>query len=175
MPRFLPWVNTMTKAATDTNRQEDSVPISKIHLKKIEYKMDDRLEKTIECKVTQSTNRKVTKGFTERRAKYDGVPDAFGVNKDLEGIKANIGLTLVQREDIWHPYYEQKLEEESLTQKLRKNIEQKKLLMGGGGQQIEALEAQLQQMEREEEEHANQPTQRPKRAFDINAIQKNLA
>jgi hypothetical protein len=47
--------------------------------------------------------------------------------------------------------------------------------MGGGGQQIEALEAQLQQMEREEEEHANQPTQRPKRAFDINAIQKNLA
>jgi hypothetical protein len=35
-------------------------------------------------------------------------------------------MTIVQRDNIWHPYYEVKLEEEDLGSKYRKNMEQKK-------------------------------------------------
>lgn len=31
----------------------------------------------------------------------------------------NIGLTIVQRDNIWHPYYEIKLDDEDMGSKLR--------------------------------------------------------
>ena len=129
--------------------------------------------------MTQTQNR-VTKAYAERRAKYSGVPDAFGVDKTSDGIKNNIGLTLVQREDVWHPYYESTLEEEDLGAKFRRNLDQKKQMQAVGGQAIEALETQLTQLEqqqREEEEQKNskgQPSKPQKKMFDASALMKSL-
>lgn len=125
--RFLPWVNKMTDAQTKQQiKLEEPVKEAVIKVVKIEYKLMDRMEKTIECKVIQNTY-PVTKAYAERRKKaFD--TEAFGVEKTADEIRNNIGLTIVQRDNIWHPYYEVKLEEEDLGSKYRKNLEQKKQL-----------------------------------------------
>lgn len=62
MRRFIPFVNTMTSDTT-TKHVEPPVPEKKINVAKIEYRLEDRMEKTIECRVIQSKF-PVTKGFT---------------------------------------------------------------------------------------------------------------
>jgi len=52
-------------------------------------------------------------------------------------------LTIVQRDNIWHPYYEVKLEEEDLGSKMRKNLEQKKALAAVDGVAIEEIQTKL--------------------------------
>jgi hypothetical protein len=37
-----------------------------------------------------------------------------------------VGLTIIQRDNIWHPFYEVKLEEDDMGAKYRKNMESKK-------------------------------------------------
>ena len=86
--------------------------------------MTERLEKTLECRAIQNKVQ-VTKGFTQRRAK-PATGEAYGIDHNAEEIRNNIGMTIVQRDNIWHPYYEVKLEEEDLGSKYRKNMEQKK-------------------------------------------------
>lgn len=134
----------------------------------------ERQEKTIECKVLQSTY-PVTKGYALRRAKaFD--TEAFGVDKTADEIRNNIGLTIVQRDNIWHPYYEVKLEEEDLGSKYRKNLEQKKQLAAVDGQAIEEIQQkllQIDQAERDEKTKAEQkdmPQKAPKRIFDMKAL-----
>lgn len=80
MRRFIPFKNTMTSSEPGQKPTDKGVTEAKVQVKKIEYKHDERLEKTFECRVTQTQNR-VTKAYAERRAKYSGVPDAFGVDK----------------------------------------------------------------------------------------------
>lgn len=46
---------------------------------------------------------------------------------------------MVQRENIWHPYYEVKLEEEDLGTRYRKNIEMKKAVTAVDGLAIEEI------------------------------------
>jgi hypothetical protein len=46
---------------------------------------------------------------------------------------------MIQRENIWHPYYEVKLEEEDLGTKLKKNMEMKKAVTAVDGQAIEEI------------------------------------
>lgn len=53
MRRFLPWVNTMTGEVAKT-KAEEHVKEAKVKVAKIEYKLMDRYEKTIECKVIQN-------------------------------------------------------------------------------------------------------------------------
>lgn len=50
MRRFLPWVNIMTGDDAKT-RVEEHVKEAKVKVAKIEYKLMDRIEKNIECKV----------------------------------------------------------------------------------------------------------------------------
>ena len=92
--RFLPWVNKMTDAQTKQQvKLEEPVKEAVIKVVKIEYKLMDRMEKTIECKVIQNTY-PVTKGYAERRKKaFD--TEAFGVEKTADEIRNNIGLTIV--------------------------------------------------------------------------------
>lgn len=137
--RFIPWVNTMTDSTTkQQSKVEEPAKEVKQNVVKIEYKLMDRMEKTIECKMIQSTY-PVTKGYAERRKKaFD--TEAFGVDKNADEIRNNIGLTIVQRDNIWHPYYEVKLEEEDLGSKYRKNLEQKKQLQAVDGQAIEEIQ-----------------------------------
>lgn len=93
MRRFLPWVNTMT-GEDAKSRTEEHVKEAKIKVAKIEYKLMDRIEKTIECKVIQNPVQ-VTKGYAERRAKHTGANQAFGVDHTEDEIRNNIGLTIV--------------------------------------------------------------------------------
>jgi len=141
----------------------------------VEYRLTDRMEKTIECKVLQNSY-PVTKGFTERRKEDRVVGMAFGVDKAAEEIRNNVGVTIVQKDNIWHPYYEVKLEEEDLGTRYRKNMEAKKNATAVDGTAIEEIQQKLQQIEqteRDEKERALQkdlPAKPVKRTFDMKAL-----
>lgn len=143
MRRFLPFVNMMSGDG-DTTKKVIEAPVkeAKINVTKVEYKLSDRLEKTIECRVIQNSY-PVTKGFTQRKNKPVAVGEAFGVDTNPDEVRNNIGLTIVQRDNIWHPYYEVKLEEEDLGTKYRKNMEQKKQLAAVDGLAIEEIQQKL--------------------------------
>jgi hypothetical protein len=50
--RFLPWANAMTDATTEKmSKIEVPVKEAKVNVVKIEYKLMDRMEKTLECKM----------------------------------------------------------------------------------------------------------------------------
>jgi len=51
MRRFLPWVNTITESGGNKAPVEEPVKEAKINVARIEYKLEDRMEKLIECKV----------------------------------------------------------------------------------------------------------------------------
>ena len=51
----------------------------------------------------------MTKGFEERK-----LIKPFGIGKTEDDLRQNVNLTSIQRENVWHPYYEIKLEEEDL-------------------------------------------------------------
>ena len=92
---------------------------------KIEYKGNDRIERVQECKVLQS-QLIVTKAYNERKTKPLDVESFFGVGCGQEEIKNNLGLTVIQRDNVWHPYYEVKLDEDDLGTRMRKTIESKR-------------------------------------------------
>jgi hypothetical protein len=64
----------------------------------------------------------------------------------MESFRLNSNITMVQRDNIWHPYYEIKLDDEDLGTKFRKNAEAKKE-KAIDGEAIEILQSQLQQLE----------------------------
>ena len=112
------------------------------------------MEKQVDCKVLVSKSLRVTKQFTERRKK-DPHTENFGVGSSLEEVKNNVGLTIVQRDNIWHPYYEVKLEEDDMASRMRKTIENKQAHAALGNDKIVQLEATLAahiQAEKDEEE-----------------------
>jgi hypothetical protein len=49
----------------------------------------------------------LSKGYLERQK----VKPRFGIGASLEDIRGNVGLTMVQRENVWHPYYEVTMED----------------------------------------------------------------
>lgn len=112
----------------------------KVQIKKIEYKLNDKTERTMECKVLES-QLYVTKAYTVRRTQKTG--ENFGVGSTAEEVKNNVGLTIVQRDNIWHPYYEVKLEEDDLGAKYRKTLELQRSKTAVDGQAIEEIQAKL--------------------------------
>ena len=139
MRRFLPWTNNLNDTAKST---EPPVKDTKIVIQKIEYKLDTRMQKEIECRSLQSQV-KVTKGYTERKKKRP-TDAVFGVDNNAQEIRNNVGCTIVQRDNIWHPYYEVKLEDEDLGSKMRKNMEQRRNNTAVDGVAIEEIQAKLQ-------------------------------
>lgn len=98
------------------------------------------MEKTIECRVIQNSY-KVTKSYTERKNVDRVVGIAFGVDKSGEEIRNNVGVTIVQKDNIWHPYYEVKLDgDEDLGTRYRKNMEAKKTAAAVDGLAIEEIQ-----------------------------------
>lgn len=162
-----------------TNKVEEPVTEAKVKIAKIEYKLADRMEKIIECRVIQSTY-PVTKGYSERR-KRPVEQQAFGVDNTPDEIRNNIGLTIVQRDNIWTPYYEVKLEDDDLANKFRKNVEAKKVSSAIEGQEIEDIQQKLIQMdqaERDEKEKLlakDQPPKPVKKTFDVKALMQKKA
>jgi hypothetical protein len=66
--------------------------------------------------------RHVTKAFVERKA---AVVVKFGIGTGFEAERGNSGLTMVQRDNIWHPYYEVKMEEADLAAQYRQSQAEK--------------------------------------------------
>lgn len=58
--------------------------------------------------------RKVTNGFLERQKMKP-----FGIGTNEDDLRQNVNLTSIQRENVWHPYYEVKVEEEDFKDKIR--------------------------------------------------------
>ena len=118
--RFKVWENKLE----EDHREIPGLKDTKQNVSRIEFQQKQPVEKLIESKVLL-TERKLTKGCIERR-KQTPIFDAFGVGDTMEDFHLNSNITMVQRDNIWHPYYEIKLEDEDLGAKVRKNIEAKK-------------------------------------------------
>jgi len=89
----LPFKNTLTDGNIASTKEEPMKEVKK-NVVKIEYRLQDRQEKTIECKMIQSTY-PVTKGFTERQKEERVAGIAFGVDKTPDEIRNNVGVTIV--------------------------------------------------------------------------------
>lgn len=114
--RFLKWTNTLEDQDNHKANEQDSTAV------RIEYRGTDILEKNMETRVLVST-RHVSKGFMARKEK----PIAkFGIGSGFEAERGNCGLTMVQRDNIWHPYYEVKMEEADLAAQYRQSQDAKK-------------------------------------------------
>ena len=68
----------------------------------------------------------MTKDFFERRKK-NPIKDAIGLESSNPGpIRDNAQITMIHRDNVWHPYYEIKVEEDDLGTRFRKNQDAKK-------------------------------------------------
>ncbi len=94
---------------------------SKKVISKIEYKSKQKIQKEVEVR-TFTIQRKVTKDYLERQAKLR----PFGIGTTEDDVRQNVTLTSVQRENVWHPYYEVKLEEEDFKEKYQRQRAEKR-------------------------------------------------
>ena len=99
MRQFQPWVNNLEKDAT-------KIPETEKIITRIEYKNQERFEKSIKVNAFK-TEMKVTKGLAERK---NIIP--FGIGTTFDDLKMNSAVSTVQRENVWHPYYELNVEAE---------------------------------------------------------------
>lgn len=135
---------------------------------KLEYKMQNKIKKELEVR-SFVIKRKVTKEYLERQAKLK--PFGYGATDD--DVRQNVNLTSVQRENVWHPYYEIKVEEENFKEKLqRQKREQREAdVVGGDVADLESKLKQLEDKERQEQQAlldaANSST---KKSFDLKKL-----
>jgi hypothetical protein len=118
-------------------------------LSKVEYKMKQKVKKEVEVR-SFLVKRRVTKDYLERQAKLR----PFGIGTTDDDIRQNVNLTSVQRENVWHPYYEVKMEEEDFKEKLQRQKREKKEadVVGGDIADIEGRLKQLEDKERQEQQ-----------------------
>ena len=100
-------------------------------IRKIEYKGIDRFEKKIECHAYKIA-RNVTKAYFNR---VNQKP--FGIGSGFEDLKINSVISIVHRENVWHPFYEINVEEMDFREKLISAAEEKKLKSLGGAEIVE--------------------------------------
>ena len=81
--------------------------------------------------------RKVTKDYFVRAK---AAP--FGIGQGFDDLKTNAAISTVQRENVWHPYYEVNLEEMDFKEKMMQAAEEKKMANVGGAAMSE-LQKQL--------------------------------
>ena len=65
--------------------------------------------------------RTVTKGFEERKK-----IKPFGIGTNEDDLRQNVNLTSIQRENVWHPYYEIKTEDDDFKEKYQRQKKEKK-------------------------------------------------
>ena len=99
---------------------------TKVIVQRVEYRNLDRVEKSINC--TAFVHKfKVTKGHKER---IEMKP--FGIGAGFDDLKTNAAICTVQRENVWHPYYEVNLEDMDFKEKMMQAAEEKKAANVGG-------------------------------------------
>lgn len=137
---FPTWVNHLEK--------EPPKPVEiKKNIEKIEYKVKQKVKKVVEVR-SFVIKRKVTKEYLERQAKLK----PFGIGVTEDDLRQNVNLTSVQRENVWHPYYEVKLEEEDFKDKYQRQRAEKREaeMMNKDIQEIENKLKSLEERERQE-------------------------
>ena len=110
---FPHWENHLEKEAQKPDETKKEV-------EKIEYKGKQKVLKKIEVK-SFLIKRRVTQGFEERKN-----IKPFGIGHNEDEIRQNVNLTSIQRENVWHPYYEVKVEEEDFKEKIQAKQREKK-------------------------------------------------
>lgn len=172
--RFIPWTNNLEKKDAEIPKIADSKQI----VKRIEFKGNDKVEKSYECRIIHSKKLRVTQDYLKRREKPTN--ESFGTGSAIDEIRLNVGLTQIQRDNIWHPYYEIKLEEEDLASKFRKKIDQnrEKQVDGAAIEDLQAKISQLDAVERAQKEKADAEASGikapKKKTLDMAAITRNL-
>mmetsp|Transcript_17685 Transcript_17685/g.29893 ORF Transcript_17685/g.29893 Transcript_17685/m.29893 type:complete len:238 (-) Transcript_17685:49-762(-) len=68
----------------------------------------------------------------------------FGIGSNFDDLKANNVISTYQRENVWHPYYEQNVDEMDFKEKMIAAAEEKKMT-NLGGVAIQELQKQLMQ------------------------------
>ena len=131
MRQFKTWTNNFEKDAVKPKETE-------YHIQRIEYRNADRVEKTISTQAFQ-VKRPVTKDYYERKN-----IKPYGIGESFDDLKTNAAITTVQRENVWHPYYEVVIEEMDFKEKMIEAARVKNMANLGGAN-VTNLEAQLKQ------------------------------
>ena len=130
MRQFKTWTDNLEKDPVKYTEE-------KIVIQRVEYRNLDRVEKSIQC-TSFVTQQKVTKDF---KVRAEAKP--FGIGVSFDDLKTNAAICTVQRENVWHPYYEVNLEEMDFKEKMLQAAEEKKMANVGGVAMTE-LQKQLQ-------------------------------
>ena len=138
-------------------------------VKKVEFRDAGPIVKHFDCRVMYSSH-PVTKAYAERK-KRDPIFDAFGIGGGADAIRGNAHITMLHRDNVWHPYYEIQMEEDNLANKIRD--QQAKKPKNIGGSEVADLEKDLAQLVNTKNEEEKQPVvanQKGKRVFDPKAF-----
>ena len=116
----------------------------------------------------------MTKEFLERRKK-NPIKDAIGLESSNPGpIRDNAQITMIHRDNVWHPYYEIKVEEDDIGTRFKKNQDAKKEKDIDGAGVAAAME-QITNFDKaqKDQQEALESAQGPKkRIFDMNKIRQ---
>ena len=117
--RFQKWENKLEQKESETVKISDK----KQNVSRIEFKDKTPFEKIFDSRVLE---RKciVTKDYAERKKKNPTF-SVFGTGMLTgdDSLRMNATITMVQRENTWHPYYEIKVEEEDLRSHFKSRAE----------------------------------------------------
>ena len=161
--RFSVWEN---KLEVD-DKQIPKIKEQKMKISRTEFKNEKTpLEKVFDSRV-MLREQYVTKGYLERRKK-NPIFDAFGVTEENDKPYHNAQATMVHRENVWHPYYEIKVEEEDLGTIFR-NRQQEKNASNVEGAKVSSLEQRIENMDKQ---HRDQKDQMQNEASGAQASQK---
>jgi hypothetical protein len=115
--------------------------------------------------------RRVTKDYLERQQKLK----PFGIGVTDDDLRQNVNLTSVQRENVWHPYYEVKLEEEDFKEKYQRQRAEKREaeFMSKDIIEIETKLKSLEEKERAEQLAAlDAANPEKKKTFNLKSLQE---
>lgn len=119
--RFTPWENRLEVEDHDLPK----LPDMRLTVQKTEFRDAGPIVKHFDCRTLQSKVA-VTKAYADRRKK-DPVFDAFGLGEGGEdAIRGNAHITMLHRDNVWHPYYEVQTEEDDLGTRMRNKLVNKR-------------------------------------------------
>ena len=173
LSRFTPWVNRLELTDAELPKVVDQKQV----VTKTEFKDAGPITKYFDCRVMKSTM-PVTKAYAQRKKK-DPVFDAFGIGEGQEAIRGNAHITMLHRDNVWHPYYEIKTEEEDLGTKMRARQAERRG-QDNEGSEIQELKTAVQTLTNNQRE-ANEARAdeakgvQKKRTFDAKALQQKMA
>ena len=166
LSRFTPWVNRTDK----TDAELPKVVDVRKNVNQTAFRDAGPFVKTFDCRVLQS-KMSVTKGYALRR-KRDPIFDAFGIGGGDDAIRGNAHITMLHRDNVWHPHYEVQTEEEDLGTKIRNRQAEKRGNNDIEGADIAELKSAVENLEKNQREDSTLANVAgpKKRTFDVKAL-----